>query len=119
MVNSSENLGLHLIADFKAAQNVTAGDAYMTALTVEIKRINLVEVGRVLHLFDGGGFTAVSCLTESHLSVHTWPENGKVTFDVFLSNHLEVNNSKVEALWEFTRDFFSAYDLKINRIARG
>jgi hypothetical protein len=32
---------------------------------------------------------------------------------------MEVNNQKVEALWEFTRDFFSAYDLKINRIARG
>jgi len=119
MSDSLQKLGLHLIADFKAGKNVSAGESYMNELTVEIQHNCLFEVGRVLHVFDSGGFTAVSCLTESHLSVHTWPENGKVTFDIFLSNHLEINNDKVESLWEFTKDFFSAYDLKINRINRG
>ena len=35
------------------------------------------------HKFDPQGVTAVALLAESHISVHTWPENGMAVCDVF------------------------------------
>ncbi len=33
--------------------------------------------------FDNGGMTAFVVLTESHLSVHTWPEEGRCAVDCY------------------------------------
>ena len=30
------------------------------------------------------GFTGVTCLAESHISVHTWPEHNNMAIDVFI-----------------------------------
>ena len=37
----------------------------------------------VSHEFDPPGITAVAILSESHISVHTWPIEGYVAVDVF------------------------------------
>jgi S-adenosylmethionine decarboxylase len=40
------------------------------------------------HNFDHtNGFTGIICLAESHISVHTWPENFKMYLDVFICNN--------------------------------
>ncbi len=36
------------------------------------------------HFGEGCGVSGVVVLAESHLSVHTWPENGYAAFDVFV-----------------------------------
>ena len=33
--------------------------------------------------FDPQGVTAVALLADSHISIHTWPENGEAVCDVF------------------------------------
>jgi len=35
------------------------------------------------HKFDPQGVTAVALLSESHISIHTWPEIGMAVCDVF------------------------------------
>jgi S-adenosylmethionine decarboxylase len=35
------------------------------------------------HHFDPQGVTALGLLAESHISIHTWPENGYAAADVF------------------------------------
>ena len=35
------------------------------------------------HKFEPHGVTAVALLAESHISIHTWPENGIAVCDVF------------------------------------
>ena len=35
------------------------------------------------HKFDPYGVTAIAMLAESHISIHTWPENGMAVCDVF------------------------------------
>ncbi|WP_245897184.1 S-adenosylmethionine decarboxylase [Hymenobacter nivis] len=53
----------------------------------EIRRFGLEKMGKTYHAFPAdGGFTVLLALTELHLSLHTWPEHGLATFDVFLSN---------------------------------
>ena len=37
----------------------------------------------ISYKFDPQGVTAVSLLSESHISIHTWPEEGKAAVDVY------------------------------------
>ncbi len=36
-----------------------------------------------IHKFEPQGVTAVTLLAESHISIHTWPEDGMAVCDVF------------------------------------
>lgn len=78
----------------------------------------LVEVGRVFHEFDGGGFTAVHCLTESHIAIHTWPEFDLVTYDVFLCNYERDNTKLTEKIAESIKNFFDGVIIQENKIRR-
>jgi len=37
----------------------------------------------VSHKFEPHGVTAICLLSESHISIHTWPEDGKAAVDVY------------------------------------
>lgn len=44
-------------------------------------------IGVVSRKFDPQGVTVVIAISESHLSVHTWPEYGYAAVDVFTCSH--------------------------------
>ncbi|AFD07441.1 S-adenosylmethionine decarboxylase family protein [Solitalea canadensis] len=112
--------GLHIIAEFSSAKNNLLSDHTFCKPFFDelINRFELSKVGEVYHNFENGGFTAVICLTESHLSIHTWPEFNLATFDVFLSNFKQVNNHKVKAIYAETLDFFGGSEMNKHEIAR-
>ena len=41
------------------------------------------------HKFSPQGVSGVAVLAESHISVHTWPENGYAAFDIFMCGDAE------------------------------
>jgi spermidine synthase len=45
-----------------------------------------------------GGVTGTVLLAESHLAIHTWPETGNVTIDVYVCNFSADNSGKAQAL---------------------
>jgi len=47
-----------------------------------------------------GGVTGTVLLAESHLAIHTWPETGNVTIDVYVCNFSEDNSGKARALMD-------------------
>lgn len=99
--------GLHILAQFTApVSTLTNADTCKRHFDRLIAELALVNVGEVYHCFPNGGFTATICLTESHLAVHTWPEYGLATFDVFLSNHRRDNRQTVRQLYAETLLFF-------------
>jgi S-adenosylmethionine decarboxylase len=79
---------------------------WKTFISEQINQHQLTEVGQAIHDFPAGGFTAVHCLTESHISIHTWPEYGLCTCDVFLSNFRKNNDHKTEAIMAAVHAFF-------------
>jgi len=81
------------------------------SLIVEHK---LSKVGEVYHQFQNSGFTAMVCLTESHISIHTWPEFNRVTFDVFLSNFMNYNND----IYNQALSFLNAKDIHLTKLNR-
>ncbi|MRS63820.1 S-adenosylmethionine decarboxylase family protein [Larkinella terrae] len=92
--------GLHILSTFEApASALTDVESCRAGFNRLIQELGLSKVGEVYHSFPNGGFTAVICLTESHVSVHTWPESGLATFDVFLSNFQHDNTLKVRQFY--------------------
>jgi S-adenosylmethionine decarboxylase len=88
--------GTHLTADLAGCD---AGHAWMSdpvslreACLGAVAEAGLTAVGERFHRFSPpsadqpGGVTGVVLLAESHLAVHTWPEHGVVTVDVFVCN---------------------------------
>ena len=109
-INFASIPGLHIVANFGVTDTakLTSFESFRTFITQEIARFDLTNVGEVYHNFANGGYTAVVCLTESHLSVHTWPENNYVTFDIFLSNYLKDNRAKTASLYVKVKEYFGA-----------
>jgi len=116
---TSYNPGLHILCTFKAGkERLTDADGCKRLFDNLITGLDLSKVGEVYHPFPGGGFTAVVCLTESHVSIHTWPEFGLATFDVFLSNFYNDNAEKVRSFYRDTLSFFEGSAINVQEVMR-
>lgn len=112
--------GLHIVANLRSGDSslLQQSSAFKKFIDELVFAIELNKVGEVYHDFEGGGFTSVICLSESHLSVHTWPNNNYVTFDVFLSNFSRDNGPKAKKIYAEVVKFFGATVLFENVIHR-
>lgn len=111
--------GLHVLATFTApAPALIDAAACQTFFDAQIRALQLSKVGDVYHSFPNGGFTAAVALTESHLSIHTWPEFGLATFDVFLSNYQRDNSAKARQLYAATLQFFGGREQSKTEVRR-
>ncbi len=102
--------GLHILAEIYTDQYALLRDFVpVRALFIDkIQHYGLTSVGEVFHSFPDAGFTGVICLTESHIAIHSWPEYGLATFDIYLSNFKKDNDTITRALFEDTLTFFKA-----------
>jgi S-adenosylmethionine decarboxylase len=105
--------GLHLTADLQgcdASQPEMTDVAALREVCLQAVRASgLSAVGELFHAFSPPaqalvhgpcGITGVVLLAESHLAVHTWPERGMVTLDVYVCNLGEDNSAKARALMD-------------------
>lgn len=100
--------GTHLTADLAgcAAHHpwMSQPEALRSACLQAVARVGLQAVGERFHGFEPAqghqtaGVTGVVLLAESHLAVHTWPELGVVTLDVFVCNLLSDNAERAQTL---------------------
>jgi len=97
--------GLHLIGDLFECH--CESNRMFDAEWIERHCLKLVEdagltaIAHVFHPFgDGGGVTGMVVLAESHLSLHTWPEEGFVTIDVYVCNYSTDNREKARRLFD-------------------
>ncbi|MCD6662663.1 MAG: adenosylmethionine decarboxylase [Comamonas sp.] len=79
----------------------------------------LTAVGSLFHAFgENGGVTGVIVLAESHLSIHTWPESGYVTLDVYVCNYTENNRPKAQKLFNTLQAAFNPSEPRLHRVDR-
>ena len=78
-------IAIHIIADFFdcPAATLEACTAGETILAEAVERSGLHAVLIRSHQFEPAGYTAAALLTESHITLHTWPELGAVLTDIF------------------------------------
>jgi len=112
--------GKHLIATLQTngAQSIQRYANFRVLINSLIDEYKLVKLGEVYHDFSPGGFTAVICLSESHISIHTWPEHQLINVDVYLSNFQRNNDNTVQAIFENIVACFNAVVLSNQTITR-
>ncbi len=110
---TSYSPGLHITGDIHSSNlsSLSNADEFKFLVDALISNLGLTKVGEIYHAFTGGGFTGVICLTESHISVHTWPEYGRATFDVFLSNYQKNNDAKANRIFDEIAAHFHASEI--------
>ncbi|GAA6142915.1 S-adenosylmethionine decarboxylase [Hydrogenophaga sp. 5NK40-0174] len=120
--------GLHLLADLRSCaceeERMTNADRLLAACDRLVRANGLTPVAQVAHSFPGteagpGGVTATILLAESHLSVHTWPESGSVSLDVYVCNFSSDNSKRAQALLDALLDWFEPDTVSRQRITRG
>ncbi|WP_394199760.1 adenosylmethionine decarboxylase [Litoreibacter albidus] len=108
-------LGQHLIADFYGASQLFDGGPAAAMLHKAAEAAGATVLDLNLHDFgDRYGFTGVALLAESHISVHTWPENDYVAIDIFMCG-----DAKPELSLEVLRSYFTPSREHVQNLKRG
>lgn len=80
-----DTVGAHVLADFWGCQASKLDDAelLMNSLRQAARTAKMTILGEEAHKFEPQGFTGLLLLSESHISIHTYPEKGYAAIDVF------------------------------------
>jgi S-adenosylmethionine/arginine decarboxylase-like enzyme len=81
----------HLLFDAVCERDLTSADIEHIKSVIEK---NLTVVDRVEHKFEPQGETIAFILSESHFTLHTYPENKYITMDIYVCN-LEIDLPKI------------------------
>jgi S-adenosylmethionine decarboxylase len=112
-----EPVGHHYIAEGSGCNPDIIGRVE----TVEQILVRAAEIAGVtvwsisFHRFSPNGVSGVVVISESHLSVHTWPEYGYVALDIFTCG----DTAKPEAAVQYALKEFGASSMHITEVTRG
>lgn len=83
-----------------------------------VAQAGLNQVGVAEYVFPEGGYTFVILLAESHISIHTWPELGYITLDVFVCNVSRDNSAVSRTLFDSIVQLFSLVRVNTREVIR-
>lgn len=111
---------MHLISDIVCSHfdKLNHMADFEKRLYTIIESNNVQYLGMAAHEFEGGGFTMTVCLAESHICVHTWPETGYVTLDVYLCNYKHDNHKKAEKIHLEICEYFDHIQINTTKLLR-
>lgn len=120
--------GLHLTADLNDCQCeahwLTEAERLLGHCVQAVAVAGLQPVNQLAHTFPAtahgpGGVTATVLLAESHLCVHTWPEQRGVTVDVYVCNFGADHSAKAHALMDALVALFAPRQALRQALQRG
>lgn len=141
--------GLHLTAELydcapapaASATLLVDADALQARCLQAVRRCGLTSVGTLFHSFASAaacrtgasavrreappdttppaGVTGVVLLAESHLALHTWPELGTVTLDVYVCNRGADNSGRARQLLAELEVLFAPARVERRELSRG
>ena len=115
--------GIHLLGEWydcpADTPEFTRADALRTHCIRAVAEAHLTLVGECFHQFQPQGVTGTVLLAESHLAIHTWPENGFATVDVYVCNLLHDNKEKARRLFRALEAALRPARTRFHAIERG
>jgi len=115
--------GIHLLGEWYGCHTHTPefnrADALRAACLQAVGACGLTAVGERFFQFEPHGVTGAVILAESHLAIHTWPESGFVTIDVYVCNYTTDNSAKAQKLYELIKAVFQPARTHFQQITRG
>jgi S-adenosylmethionine decarboxylase len=117
MTGSTATFGDHYLVDLHGCDVALIGAVKPTeeALLSAATRCGSTIIEYHFHQFSPHGVSGVILIAESHISVHTWPENGFVAVDIFTSGQ----RMKPEVAIQILEEGFSADRVDVMKVARG
>lgn len=107
--------GRHLLVDLWDAEQLTDIDYIEHTLRHAAEAAGATVLGVHLHQFsDSGGVSGVAILSESHISIHTWPERDYAALDVFMCGSCNPHNAL-----PILKAAFNAGSVTVNETRRG
>lgn len=111
-----EHLGKHLIIEcWGCNDGINDADLMRTAMIEAVHAAHATLLDINVHTFSPHGVTGVAVLSESHLSVHSWPEHGYLAADVFTCGDTTEPLAAVEVL----RQYFQPTVVELQDVPRG
>jgi S-adenosylmethionine decarboxylase proenzyme len=86
MLVNNKTSGKHMISDIKEIKNIELlnnPNEIRNILNNICKKYNFIILNKSEHLFSPQGFTIIYLLSESHISIHTFPEHQYLAFDIY------------------------------------
>lgn len=115
--------GIHLLGEWFGCPAdtpaMTRSDAMRELCLAATRDAGLSAVGENFHQFSPQGVTGVVLLAESHLAIHTWPETGFVSVDVYVCNVSVDNTARAQQLFGMLRHALRPADISERAIRRG
>ncbi len=84
-MTTRSDFGKHYLIDFLGCdpETIKFVDATKEIFVRAAKESKATVVGEAFHQFEPFGVSGVLLIAESHVSIHTWPEDGFVGVDIF------------------------------------
>ncbi|MBS0203110.1 MAG: adenosylmethionine decarboxylase [Planctomycetes bacterium] len=112
-----EHLGRHVIIELWGCNDAAINDSELvkSAMLDAVRAANATLLNIYVHTFSPQGVTGVAVLSESHLSIHTWPEHRYVAADVFTCGE----TTKPQAAADVLARRFGAEQTVVRELERG
>lgn len=102
--------GTHLLLDFWGAQNLTDPRFIDRVLREAATKAGATILHSHMHHFSPfDGVTGVVVLSESHITIHTWPERDYAALDIFMCGACKVRDAVPTLRAAFTPDRIVAH----------
>ena len=115
--------GIHLLGEWYGCTadmpEMTHADALRKLCLHVAQESGMTVVGDSFFQFSPAGVTGTVLLAESHLAIHTWPEHGFVTIDVYVCNYTTDNTAKAERLFASMETALQPQEARFHSIHRG
>ena len=115
--------GIHLLGEWFGCPSDTPemriSEALRRLCLRATRDAGLVAVGDKFHQFAPQGVTGTVLLAESHLAIHTWPETGFVSVDVYVCNVSADNGGRAKYLFDALRSVLRPARVVEHSIRRG
>ncbi len=90
----------------------------------ECRDAGLTPLGTYFYQFhdDAGkaaGVTGTVVLAESHLAIHTWPESGDITLDVYVCNYSRDNSERARKVFRRVIEHMAPESSVVHTVVRG
>lgn len=105
MYSNKSIAGKHLICDFTHVKSFDIDFKGISRWLCDMSGYKII--GELEHKFEPEGLTFLFLLSESHLSVHTFPERKYISFDLYTCREY-TDNSTFIAIFEWLKDKFQA-----------
>ncbi len=112
-----DTLGQHYIVEASGCNpEVISSVSKVEEILVKAAEVAGVQIWSIsFHRFHPHGVSGVVVISESHLSVDTWPEVGYVALDIYTCG----KEAKPEMAVEYALERFGATSVHVTEISRG